>query len=783
MRKRKIWQLQKCDREYAEGIAADLGVSPVVVSVLLNRGVREKEEIREFLFGSEQPFHEPLLMKDMQKAAERILEAVKNGEQITVYGDYDVDGISASSLLYLYLQGLGAKVNTYIPKRKNEGYGLNNEALAALAEAGTTLLVTVDCGISGVDEVAAAPAGLEIIITDHHTPPDVLPAAYAIVNPHQRDCRYPFKYLSGVGVAFKLCQALHQMQHLTEPLWSELTELVALGTVADIVPLRGENRALVKLGLAAMENTGIVGLQKLIEHSGCPQQNISAENIGFILAPRLNAVGRLEHAQSAVELLVTDDAAKADMVAEQLNAENALRQEISRKIFIEAEAMLAQQERIETAIVLAKEGWHAGVIGIVASRLVDKYHLPTILISIDGEAAKGSCRSIPALDLYSALNECSELLLQFGGHHQAAGLTLRAARVESFKKRFLGVVRGRLEPADYQPRLKIECLLDKNEEVSLQLVRELAMLEPLGCDNQPPLFAFKDAVVHYPKAFGRDNNHLRFYTDYGKYNYHSIMWNGAADLACLYNNAVVDLAFMPKLNVWKDKESVNLQVVDFDQALQVYDYRNCNVSKETVLKNILQTSKKTVIYVNNTDFAPRSVSMMPDVQVLAYGEQAEATAENIIFYDFPQREIFINGALPVPDRSGKRLLLLYTRAEADKLCAELEKLYPGRSRLVHAYKELACTLRQQAVIDRADLLRSATDISEEALKVFEELDFIRDEHGKISFGSLQKNDLQNSPTFRGLQEEGRAAFASCQRNIQISPEEIIGLWQGNRFNK
>ena len=217
---------------------------------------------------------------------------------------------------------------------------------------------------------------------------------------------------------------------------------MALGTVADIVPLRGENRALVKLGLAAMENTGIVGLQKLIEHSGCPQQNISAENIGFILAPRLNAVGRLEHAQSAVELLVTDDAAKADMVAEQLNAENALRQEISRKIFIEAEAMLAQQERIETAIVLAKEGWHAGVIGIVASRLVDKYHLPTILISIDGEAAKGSCRSIPALDLYSALNECSELLLQFGGHHQAAGLTLRAARVESFKKRFLGVVRG-----------------------------------------------------------------------------------------------------------------------------------------------------------------------------------------------------------------------------------------------------------------------------------------------------------------------------------------------------
>ncbi|MCD8359462.1 MAG: single-stranded-DNA-specific exonuclease C-terminal domain-containing protein, partial [Acidaminococcaceae bacterium] len=340
----------------------------------------------------------------------------------------------------------------------------------------------------------------------------------------------------------------------------------------------------------------------------------------------------------------------------------------------------------------------------------------------------------------------------------------------------------RLEPADYQPRLKIECLRDRNEEVSLQLVKELALLEPLGCDNPPPLFAFKDAVLHYPKTFGRDNNHLRFYTDYGRYSYHSIMCNCAADMVCLYNNAVVDLAFMPKINVWKEKESVNLQVVDYDQALQVYDYRNCNTSKEAVLRNILQTSKKTVIYVNNTSTVPEAAKL-PDVQVLAYGEPAEQEAENIIFYDFPQQEVFDADALPVPKGAGKRLLLLYTRSEADKYCVELDKLYPGRSQLVHAYKELACTLRQQAVIDRADLLESAANISEDALKVFEELEFIRDEHGKISFGNLQKNDLQNSPTFRGLQEKGRKAFAGCQRNMNISPEEIIGLWQGKRFDK
>ena len=782
MKQRKLWQLQKCDKEYAAGIAAELKVSPVVVEVLLNRGIKDQDEIKEFLFGSAQPFHEPLLMKDMQKAAERILAAVEQKERITVYGDYDVDGISASSLLYLYLKSVGAAVNTYIPTRKNEGYGLNNEALAALAADGTTLLVTVDCGISGVDEVAAAPQALEIIITDHHTPPEILPAAYAIVNPHQRDCKYPFKHLSGVGVAFKLCQALHQMRHLTEPLWSELTELVALGTVADIVPLRGENRALVKQGLRAMATTNIVGLRKLIEHSGCPKENISAENIGFILAPRLNAVGRLEHAQSAVELLVTDDAAKADAVAEKLNEENVLRQEISRKIFVEAEALLAQQERIETAIVLAKEGWHAGVIGIVASRLVDKYHLPTILISIDGEAAKGSCRSIPTLDLYSAINECSELLVQFGGHHQAAGLTLRAARVESFKKRFISVVKGRLSPADYQPRLKIECLLEPGDTVSLQLVQELALLEPLGCDNLPPLFAFKDAVVHYPKVFGRDNNHLRFYTDYGKQTYHSIMWNGANELACLYNNAVVDLAFMPKLNVWKETTSVNLQVVDFDQELQVYDYRSCNSSKMSVLKNILQTSKKTVIYVNNTaELAEFSVA--DDVQVLMYGETAGAAVENIIFYDLPQSAVFTAGLAAIPQGAGKRLLLLYQTQEAERECLQLEQSYPNRSALVAAYKELACKLRQQAVVDRADLLQTAGNISAGALKIFAELDFIHEESGKISFGTLQKNDLQNSPTFKTLQEESRAAFARCQQSMQISPEEIIGLWQAGRLDK
>ena len=439
--KERIWEIREYDKHKAGCLAAELGISPLVTGILLERGLNDTESMREFLYGSLTPFHDPFLLKDMEKSVRRIEKALAAGEKITVYGDYDVDGISASSLLYIYLQDRGANVQTYIPQRKSEGYGLNDDALQSIAEGGTTLVITVDCGISGIHEVENAPQCLDIIITDHHTVPEQLPPAFAIVNAKQADDAYPFKELSGVGIAFKLCQALEQKQPGRLPEWTELTELAALGTVADIVPLVGENRELVRRGLAAMSSTKLVGLRALIEASGLAKENIAADNIGFGLAPRLNAVGRLEHAQRAVELLVTKDAYKATEIAAELNRENSLRQDISRQIQEDAEALLAQEEHIDTAIVLASEGWHQGVIGIVASRLVDKYHLPTILLSISGEMAKGSCRSIPALNLYEAIAAEADILTQFGGHHQAAGLTLPAAKVEEFRRRFKAYVR------------------------------------------------------------------------------------------------------------------------------------------------------------------------------------------------------------------------------------------------------------------------------------------------------------------------------------------------------
>lgn len=776
----KIWRLQKFDKEKAQSLATQLQLSPLITGILLNRGLDSAEEIKSFLYGDRQVYQEPLLMKNMEQAGQRILAAIHGGEQITVFGDYDVDGITACSLLYLFLKEAGAKVNTYIPKRKGEGYGLNPEALRTLAADKTSLLITVDCGISGLEEVATAPAGMDIIITDHHMPPAELPAAYAIINPKQADCHYPFKGLSGVGVAFKLCQALYQMEHIREPLWERYTELVALGTVADIVPLRGENRELVKRGLKAMENTSLAGLRQLMEVSGCPKQDISADNIGFILAPRLNAVGRLEHAQLAVELLTTADESKARVIAEELNRENALRQEISRKIFEEVEVMLAEQKQIKTAIVLAKEGWHAGVIGIVASRLVDKYHLPTILISIDGEVAKGSCRSIPSLNLYEAIRECADELIQFGGHHQAAGLTLRTARLAAFKTHFMHVVAGRLQPQDYEPKLKIDVLLDGQEQLTLGLLRQLHMLEPFGCENPLPIFAVRNVLIRGPRIFGKEQNHLRFFVNYQTETYHSIMWNGSEFLPCLYNNAVADVAFVPKINVYQGLESINLQVQALDQGLMIYDYRQGVVDKVAFLKHLLQTSGHVCIFVNEKEELPQELQDYPDIRIAHYGEQGDQQDKIFIFYDLPVEKIFTEENFPVPGGQGRSLLLLFSVNEYRQLRQELGIHFSDRKHLVEAYKLVIGTLRSkfQATLPELKLKgrEHGLELSEFDLKIFKELDYIDWLQDRITLGNIRQHKLEESPTYLQLQKQSQQLLEIYDSNFRITGAQISALW-------
>lgn len=775
MHKQRIWDIKDYNKEKAGFFASELGISPLVTGILLERGLQDADAMREFLYGSATPFHDPFLLKDMQRSVERIEQALDTGEKITVYGDYDVDGITASSLLYLYLKGRGAQVETYIPKRKSEGYGLNDEALRTLAESGTKLVVTVDCGISGLHEVAAAPKSLDIIITDHHTVPPELPPAYAIINAKQMDCGYPFKDLSGVGIAFKLCQALEQKIPGQLPKWQGLTELAAMGTVADIVPLVGENREIVRRGLAAMRTTKLVGLKALIKASGCKQESICAENIGFGLAPRLNAVGRLEHAQLAVELLVTQDAAKAEAIATKLNQENSLRQEICRQIMEEAEALLAQEQHIDTAIVLASAGWHQGVVGIVASRLVEKYHLPTILISLSEDGmAKGSCRSIPALNLYDAIAAESDILTQFGGHHQAAGLTLPAAKVQEFKQRFRAYVAAHLAPEDYLPHQTIDCVVSGTGEITEQDLQQLELLEPCGCENNSPVFAFRKAVLHNARAMGKEHNHLQFILDKGDFSYRCVMWNNAELLPVLFEGVVADVAFQPRLNVWNNERSVQLHVVSVRQPLMLSDWRQSSEDKWSILRALMRVNDKITVYAEGKSIA----SVLAKSELTAYFElrsyadyasyaAVEKTVALLEVPPCPLREL-----LSYCKRAGaEQVLLLFNEKEARQ---QLALTHPDREAMALAYKLVMHVLQSQTEVDCRRLIqKNITQISENAVKIMEELGFISYNNGIIKKGVIKRCSLEDAPLYVSLQQERAELERIWQENFKLSQHDLL----------
>lgn len=778
--KERIWEIRQYDEHKAGCLAAELGISPLVTGILLERGMNDTESMREFLYGSSTPFHDPFLMKDMEKTVARIERALQCGEKITVYGDYDVDGITASSLLYIYLQQRGARVETYIPQRKNEGYGLNDEALQTIASGGTTLVITVDCGISGLHEVENAPRSLDIIITDHHTVPEQLPPAYAIINAKQAEDAYPFKELSGVGIAFKLCQALEQGEPGHLPQWIEFTELAALGTVADIVPLVGENRELVRRGLKAMGTTELVGLQALIEASGCNKHCITSDNIGFGLAPRLNAVGRLEHAQRAVELLVSTDISKAREIAAELNRENALRQEISRQIQEEAEALLAQEEHIDTAIVLANEGWHQGVIGIVASRLVDKYHLPTILMSISGDMAKGSCRSIPALNLYEAIAAEADILTQFGGHHQAAGLTLPAAKVDEFRRRFKEYVRQQLKPEDYQPHQVIDCVIGSKGEITLQDLQELQLLEPCGCANPTPVFAFKQALLHNARAMGREMNHLQFVLDKGDYSYRCLMWNNADLLHFMYDSMIADVAFQPKINVWREETSVQLHAMSIRQELTIGDFRNHVADKYKLLQGLVRTHNLLKVYVRDAQHVPQELlqeQLAPFIRVESYPEtnasSSVAAACPVVCLDYPP--VPLDCLVKQLKRAGvKHIFLLYKQQELSALVASLPLCYPRREEMTMAYKLVMELLQHSGQLEVDKLLGAyGQQLSKNAIKIMAELGFVSLNNGIIKRNIIKRCQLEDSPLFVELQQQRQELEAIANKNLRLSQYDLL----------
>jgi single-stranded-DNA-specific exonuclease len=541
-------------------LASRLGVSTVVGQLLLNRGISDEAAARQFLNGGLEGLHDPFLFKGMDAAVERTAAALSAKEKITIYGDYDVDGITATSLLYNILREFGATVEYYIPERQSEGYGLNVEALEKIAASGTGLLITVDCGISAYQEVRAVPA-LDIIITDHHQPPEVLPVAVAVVNPKQPGCPYPEKELAGVGIAFKFCQALSKRLGARLDCLYYL-DIVAIGTVADMVPLTGENRLLVKYGIDRLRQTDNLGLQALLSACELQSATIDAGKIGFVIAPRLNASGRLNHAAAGVELLTSLDPEKVQTIAVGLNLTNTERQEVERQIVEKAEETLKDTDwSTVKALVVAGSGWHSGVIGIVASRLVERYYRPTVLISVQNGVGKGSCRSIPGFDMYAGLQSCSELLLQFGGHHQAAGLSINEADIPAFSQKLNAIAGKVLSADDFFPVLNIDTMVSLGE-VNTSLIEQMACLEPFGMGNPSPLLACSPVELQSSSAFGKEKRHLRLWIRENTVSSEVIAWNKGELAAALDCKCPAEIAFVPEIHEWQGRSSVRMRAVD-----------------------------------------------------------------------------------------------------------------------------------------------------------------------------------------------------------------------------
>ena len=496
----KSWKIRPRQVEIQQCLSPQLGISPLLSQLLSARNITTPEEAEVFLSPKLSDLHSPFLMKDMEKVVKRISKAIKSQEEIMLYGDYDVDGVTGISILLLFLRDAGARVSFFIPDRVEEGYGLHTEALKRIKEEGAKLIITVDCGTSDVEQVKfAKQQGMEVIITDHHEVPGVLPPAYAILNPRLGDCGFPFDKLAGVGVVFNLLMALRRTlkdkgfwEGRSMPNLKEYLDLVALGTIADVVPLIDENRILVKYGLKELTRGSRIGIKALKKVCGLSDTVITSYLVAFRLAPRINAPGRLSRARRSVTLLTTDDHQEAQEIALNLEQENTQRQQLEGRILKEACALIEVDPKFgeRKSIVLASPEWHPGVIGICASRLLDRYYKPSVLIACDDRKGigKGSARSSESFHLYEGLKECEHLLTNYGGHHSAAGLTIELSKLEDFKVLFDAVVSENISEEENIPFLKIDAEISLNE-VSEQLVSEIAKLEPFGICNPEPVFS------------------------------------------------------------------------------------------------------------------------------------------------------------------------------------------------------------------------------------------------------------------------------------------------------
>ncbi len=843
--KQEKWQLQSYNPRPVSILMERLGISKIMAQALVARGIVTEEEAKRFLRSDLADLHDPFLIEGMARAAERLEGAITSGEKIAIWGDYDADGVTATAVLVRALRNFGASPRYYLPSRLQEGYGLNADGIRELATEGVKLLITVDCGIASAEEVALAQKlEMDVIVTDHHEPQAELPAAFAVINPKLGN--YPFGELAGVGVAFKLCQAVSSCLSsggITEPReakrWcQEFLDLVALGTVADVVPLVDENRIIVKAGLALLSESQNPGLAALVGGAGLSDKPISSYHLGFILGPRLNAVGRLGDAQEAVELLLTDDPAQAQRMAKNLEEINRQRQAMCEELTnTVVETITEEKQEAAPVIVVGGDGWHPGIIGIVASRIAERYGRPTILLSWEGEEGRGSARSLPGFDLFAALTLCKDLLVRYGGHRQAAGLTIQRDKLAQLRVA-LADVAAREEFQLQEPCLELEGELTPSE-LTFQLLGELEQLGPHGEQNPEPLFLAPGLEILSWSWVGEGARHLRLgLGDHLGGSFRGIGF-GMGDLAAkmekyLQGNQRIDLAYKPRLEEWRGTRSISMQMhslrlhtgpskqaikqptipISEQDGFTILDAREVEAKGE-YLAALLADGARPLLYCPSADVAQNILSQLEELlpklkarflllsntaslQRLAKGEWSLAIWPLPLWTDELQRRIrFLEHlifCLPPPDPAELSCLsalgepafvhLLFNREDLPEARRVRESI-PARETVGRVYLLLEHLAQQNPIIAREDLVgriqrggEAAWKIKLTALEVAHSIEILRE----LEILKPQAESLLFSPPEEKLQLDSSPLYR-LRESDEAQLEAFVTSWKLPRIVK
>ena len=694
--------------------AKKLGLEASVANLVYQRGIQTEEALRDFLEPSLDQLHDPYELHDMDKAVTRIRQAIENYEQILIYGDYDADGMTSASIVKEALEQLGAECQVYLPNRFTDGYGPNASVYKYFIEnQGISLIVTVDNGVAGHEAIELAQSmGVDVIVTDHHSMPEVLPDAYAIIHPEHPEASYPFKYLAGCGVAFKLATAL------LEEVQVELLDLVAIGTIADMVSLTDENRILVKYGLSVLKNTQRIGLQELFKIAGIQENEVDEETVGFQIAPRLNALGRLDDPNPAIEFLTGFDEEEARDIALMINQKNEERKEIVQKIYDEAKTMVDLNKPVQ---VLAGEGWNPGVLGIVAGRLLEELHQPVIVLNIENDLAKGSARSIEAVDIFEALDPHRDLFVAFGGHAGAAGMTLEASKLEALSQ----VLVAYIEDNQVDLSTKNELFLDEElslPDLTLETLKNFEKLAPFGMDNKKPVFYLKDFKVENARTMGAGNTHLKLKISQANVAFEVVAF-GLGNLATEFSQTKnLELAVTLSVNKWNGQTSLQLMLVDARvNGIQLFNIRGKNAplpENVPVLRFSeempnLEKSRAVVVY----DLPERLNQLKVIIQ--------QGHFEAIYFKNEIAQPYYLTG-FGTRDQFAKLYKTIYQFPEFD---------------IRYKLKELAAYLK----IDSILLIKM--------IQIFEELDFVTIQDGVMQVNKkAEKKAIENSHIYQELKK-------------------------------